>query len=69
MLTEVLCNIVYFRIFDIDGDKKVDENDLAGIMKMLFGARMSAEDMKTLQEKIFDEADTGLKGYLDYDDI
>ena len=25
--------------------------------------------MDTLQTKIFEEADTGLKGYLDYDDI
>ena len=38
-------------------------------MKLLFGSRMAPEDMKTLQEKIFEEADTGQKGYLDYDDM
>lgn len=36
---------------------------------MLFGTRMSEEDMKTLHEKIFEEADTGTKDYLDLDDI
>ena len=61
--------IVYFRIFDIDNNKRIDDIDLKYIMKLLFGRRMSAEDMKTLQEKIFEEADTGQKGYLDYDDI
>ncbi len=60
---------VYFRIFDIDGNKKVDEKDLTIVMRLLFGNRMSAEDVRTLQEKIFEEADTGAKGYLDYDDI
>eukprot|EP00347_Sterkiella_histriomuscorum_P008767 403343834 len=59
----------YFRIFDTDQNKKVDEKDLLHIMKLLFGNRMSQEDIRTLQEKIFEEADTGAKGYLDYDDI
>ncbi|CDW79282.1 calcineurin b subunit [Stylonychia lemnae] len=59
----------YFRIFDTDQNKRVDEKDLGNIMKLLFGNRMSQEDIKTLQEKIFEEADTGAKGYLDYDDI
>jgi Ca2+-binding EF-hand superfamily protein len=39
---------VYFRIFDVDGNKKVDENDLAAIMKMIFGSRMPPEDTKML---------------------
>ena len=30
---------------------------------------MSPEDMKMLKEKIFEEADTGQKGFLDYEDI
>lgn len=38
-------------------------------MKMLFGSRMIEEDVKMLQEKIFEEADTGQKGYLDYEDL
>ena len=40
--------LVYFRIFDVDGNKKVDENDLAAIMKMIFGSRMPPEDTKML---------------------
>ena len=51
--------VVYFRLFDVDNNKKVDEIDLNNIMKMLFGARMVEEDMKMLSEKIFEEADTG----------
>ena len=47
----------------------MDEADLGGIMKLLFGSRMVPEDVKMLQEKIFEEADTGQKGYLDYEDI
>jgi len=61
--------LVYFRIFDVDGNKKIDEADLTSIMAMLFGTRMSEEDTKMLQEKIFEEADTGSKGYLDYEDM
>ena len=61
--------IVYFRLFDVDNNKKVDEEDLSNIMKMLFGSRMVEEDMKMLSDKIFEEADTGQKGYLDYEDI
>ncbi len=52
-------NLVYFRLFDVDNNKKVDELDLNNIMKMLFGSRMVEEDMKMLSEKIFEEADTG----------
>lgn len=66
---EINLYIVYFRIFDTDQNKKVDEKDLQHIMKLLFGNRMSPEDVRTLTEKIFEEADTGAKGYLDYDDI
>ena len=43
----------------MDGNKKIDEADLTAIMKMLFGSRMPEEDTKMLQEKIFEEADTG----------
>jgi|LauGreDrversion4_2_1035121.scaffolds.fasta_scaffold2207593_1 hypothetical protein len=52
-------SIVYFRIFDVDGNKKIDEADLQAIMTLLFGTRMSEEDTKMLQEKILEEADTG----------
>ncbi len=38
-------------------------------MTLLFGTRMSEEDTKMLQEKILEEADTGQKGYLDYEDM
>lgn len=38
-------------------------------MRMIFGTRMSEDDMKTLQEKIFEEADQGEKGYLEQEDI
>lgn len=48
-----LPQIVYFRIFDVNEDKKIDRDDLKKIMKMLFGSKISAEDMKTLGEKIF----------------
>ncbi len=56
-------------MFDVDNNKRVDDVDLGNIMKMLFGSRMLEEDMKMLSEKIFEEADTGQKGYLDYEDI
>ncbi|TNV76445.1 hypothetical protein FGO68_gene8344 [Halteria grandinella] len=59
----------YFRIFDVDGNKKVDEADLTSIMAMLFGTRMTEEDTRMLKDKIFEEADTGQKGYLDYEDM
>jgi Ca2+-binding EF-hand superfamily protein len=56
-------------LFDVDNNKRVDDVDLGNIMKMLFGSRMIEEDMKMLSDKIFEEADTGQKGYLDYEDI
>ena len=31
---------VYFRIFDCDGDKKIDKSDLNKVMKMLFGSKL-----------------------------
>lgn len=68
MLLLIFC-LVYFRIFDIDGDKKISPADLNGVMRMLFGPRMSKEDMNNLQQKIFEEADTGGKGELDQDDV
>ena len=43
-----LNHVVYFRIFDVDGNKKIDEADLTSIMAMLFGSRMSEEDTKML---------------------
>ena len=60
---------VYFRIFDVNGDKIIDKEDLGKVMRMIFGTRMSEDDMKTLQEKIFEEADPGEKGYLEQEDI
>jgi len=45
----------YFRIFDVNKDKKIDRSDLNQIMRMLFGSKLSSEDMKTLGDKIFAE--------------
>lgn len=51
---KIQCNLlivdsaVYFRIFDADQNKKIDEKDLGVIMKLLFGRKMSEEDMQTL---------------------
>ena len=30
----------YFRIFDVNEDKKIDRSDLNKIMRLLFGARL-----------------------------
>ena len=56
-------------MFDVGNDKKIDENDLQKVMGILFGVRMVEEDKKNLIAKVFEEADTGGKGYLDFDDI
>ena len=45
----------YFRIFDVNGDKKIDRQDLNKIMRMLFGSKLTDEEMKTLGDKIFSE--------------
>ena len=47
--------IVYFRIFDVNEDKKIDNDDLNKVMRMLFGHKLTPEDMKVLREKIFNE--------------
>ena len=47
--------IVYFRIFDVNEDKKIDHEDLNKVMRMLFGHKLTPEDMKVLREKIFNE--------------
>ncbi len=66
----------YFRIFDCDEDKKVTERDLFTIVDYLFGTlgdeggqEFSEDDRKHLVEKLFQEADTGQKEYLDVDDL
>ena len=45
----------YFRIFDVNKDKRIDRSDLNQIMRMLFGSKLSGDDMKTLGDKIFAE--------------
>lgn len=45
----------YFRIFDVDQDKKINKTDLEKIMRMLFGSKLKDEDMTTLTDKIFNE--------------
>lgn len=62
---------VYFRIFDVNKDKKIDRKDLETVMKMLFGNKLDHKDMKTLGDKIFSEviASSGEKEYLDQDDV
>ena len=45
----------YFRIFDVNEDKKIDKADLEKVMKMLFGNKLQAEDMEVLGDKIFSE--------------
>ena len=52
-------------------DKKIDHDDLNKVMKMLFGSKLTASELKTLGEKIFNEviASSGEKDYLDQDDV
>lgn len=59
--------LVYFRIFDVDGDGKINKKDLEKVMKMLFGNKLEIKDMKTLSDKIFSEviASSGEKDFLD----
>ena len=45
----------YFRIFDVNEDKKVDKDDLNKIMRMLFGQKLTTDEMDMLGEKIFSE--------------
>lgn len=60
----------YFRIFDVDKDKKIDRSDLNAIMRMLFGQKLSTSDMKTLGDKIFAEVlQSSEKDFLDADDV
>ena len=60
----------YFRIFDVDKDKKIGRSDLKEIMKMLFGSKLSQEDMETLGNKIFAEVvQSSEKDFLDQDDV
>ena len=37
--------IVYFRIFDVNKDKKIDHDDLKKVMKMLFGSKLTASEL------------------------
>ena len=51
-------------------DKKIDKDDLNKIMKMLFGQKLSSEEMETLGEKIFAEViQSSEKDFLDADDV
>ena len=60
----------YFRIFDVDQDKKINKSDLEKIMRMLFGTKLKNEDMQMLTEKIFNEViQSAEKEYLDQDDV
>ena len=60
----------YFRIFDVDEDKKINKTDLERIMRMLFGQKLKEEDMQTLTDKIFNEViQSAEKEYLDQDDV
>jgi len=60
----------YFRLFDVNEDKKIDKDDLNKIMKMLFGQKLSSEEMETLGEKIFAEViQSSEKDFLDADDV
>lgn len=45
----------YFRIFDVDEDKKINNDDLNKVMKMLFGSKLNDEEMTTLASKVFEE--------------
>lgn len=64
----------YFRIFDVNQDKKVTDDDLVKIIDLMFGSgedseSFSDEDKKHLVEKLMEESDTGQKEYLDVDDL
>ena len=58
-------------MFDINEDKKIDRDDIFKILPMLFGSKLTEEDMDTLVAKIFDEVlqQNSEKTYLDHDDI
>lgn len=60
----------YFRLFDVNEDKKIDKEDLNKIMKMLFGSKLSPDEMETLGDKIFAEViQSSEKDFLDADDV
>ena len=60
----------YFRLFDVNEDKKIDKDDLNKIMKMLFGQKLTSDEMETLGDKIFAEViQSSEKDFLDADDV
>jgi Ca2+-binding EF-hand superfamily protein len=60
----------YFRLFDVNEDKKIDKEDLNKIMKMLFGSKLQHDEMETLGDKIFAEViQSSEKDFLDQDDV
>ena len=62
------------RIFDLNEDGKITDDDLSRIIEFMYGVRehssnMSEEYQRHLKEKVMQEADTGQKEYLDLEDI
>lgn len=48
-----------FWIFDVNGDRKIDEEDLNHMIDLLFGSKFKGEEKIALVHRIISESDTG----------
>ncbi len=58
-----------FRIYDVDGDGFVSENDLATVLKMMVGDNMTDDALNRVVKKVFAQADKDGDGLISRDDF
>mmetsp|Transcript_1687 Transcript_1687/g.1789 ORF Transcript_1687/g.1789 Transcript_1687/m.1789 type:complete len:326 (-) Transcript_1687:227-1204(-) len=60
-----------FRLFDIDEDKKITEEDLTQVLRMLVEKEenLSHKELKIIVDRVMSETDRSNKGYIDQEDF
>jgi len=58
-----------FKMYDIDGDKKVSRDELLAVLHMMVGANISEEQLCSIADRTITEADTNKDGEIAFDEF
>ena len=69
MTTNLIQLLVAFRIYDVDDDNFIDDEDLSKILKLMAGENLTQEQLNKIIRKTIQEADRDGDGKLCFEEF
>lgn len=58
-----------FRMYDLDGDEMISQNELLAVLSMMVGSNISQDQLVSIAQRTISEADTDKDGLISFEEF